>query len=599
MFMARRMIKALVLACAILLALPGILPLAGDGAYAEDMFRFTVQGIDYKIFRLDDEPADPLVNLMDGLPGHAVLFAHDVGIDAEQANKALYAGVRLILPDGSEVKTYGNDGNIENPYTLFFGLPDDVLLADCIMKVPTDDGEQQFPLGGEAPEAIIIPTQQPPLEQHPAEKPAEILPVPMPEGAFDLAAVLLAEAEAAEDPWRKAIWEAGARNVDWDGDSVSFQMRSFDPKIKELGKYADDPSAWFWGFLENAAGYDLEATLSAVDGIPDPAGLKSLRSQVRAAATNAKTEFNQRAVRVAISDQLIPEPMEKIASLEALYAEDMSVLYTDVVDAKGREGTTVYEYAPLFMAQVSQKLGVSDGPHALTLTCSCADPETLLKTAYAEALGELCMIYKANQKDEEEIADYLLEALIGSANSIRSEKTKGTSVVWTLDVDAMLNGDFGEAYADYLTAYDFSGTVSALCSAVLELPDAPALPFPKSGRIGGGSSGTKVIVKAPKDEKGRYVQLRRLDSDEVKSTLFIRPGSSATAYVPKGMYYLLIASGYTWYGEESLFGESGSYSRSTNLEVLSSEYYHTVTLQVKDGEEGNMSSFGADMEDFF
>ena len=98
--------------------------------------RFTVKGVEYMVAALQDEPVEPRENQLDGLPGHAILFGYMGGSDAEESNLALYDGVRLAAPDGKEYRTYSNAGNMENPYTLYFGLPEGMNLGDCTLKCP-------------------------------------------------------------------------------------------------------------------------------------------------------------------------------------------------------------------------------------------------------------------------------------------------------------------------------------------------------------------------------------------------------------------------------------------------------------------------------
>ena len=67
-------------------------------------------------------------------------------------------------------------------------------------------------------------------------------------------------------------------------------------------------------------------------------------------------------------------------------------------------------------------------------------------------------------------------------------------------------------------------------------------------------------------------------------------------YTPQGSYYFLIASGEMWFGEEVMFGDSGSYSRTELFEVASKRYYHTVTLMAVS--DGNMSIYQEDSSAF-
>ena len=127
------------------------------------------------------------------------------------------------------------------------------------------------------------------------------------------------------------------------------------------------------------------------------------------------------------------------------------------------------------------------------------------------------------------------------------------------------------------------------------VPDEAALAFPKAGWMSGSTRGTQVRIKAPKDSAAYYVQLRDYNTDQIAVSGFVRPGSTCTLRLPKGNYYFVMASGSVWYGEEKLFGTGTDFTKTGLFEVMSSNYYHTVTLKVV--ENGNMPIYGADEED--
>lgn len=401
-------------------------------------------------------------------------------------------------------------------------------------------------------------------------------------------------AAESTDPWAQAIYEAGAIDIHGEEGTWSFLMRSFNPLLAELGKYDDDPTAWRDQMLDNISAYDLEVTVTEDELAADSA--PSLKSAVTKAASSARSAFDDKRVRVAIADYLFPSPAGSgsapIAMPDPLSDEYIATAGSLLV--KGEEK----EYAPLFLAQVKQSLAVKGGPHALTLNCQGAKPEKLLDLARQSVYTRLSREEGANQLGEQALADAFGEALWTQALSISKSKVKDAldDYTFTLDIDDLKDAYAGVDYVDYINEYDHARYLSILVSDVGELPDYPALDFPKSGRIEGGQKGTKVIFKAPSDGRGRYVQVRNEESDELQATLFIRPGSSATVYVPRGMNYFLVASGEIWFGPEHLFGDAGGYSRTESIEIMSSKYYHTITLSISEG--GNMSSYSADPSDF-
>jgi uncharacterized protein YceK len=223
----------------------------------------------------------------------------------------------------------------------------------------------------------------------------------------------------------------------------------------------------------------------------------------------------------------------------------------------------------------------------------------LMQNAYLSALHRLSRLEGAKELAEGEVASVFMEELSAQAAAL---KKKGSEKLdFTINLDTLFLPDYayaGDGYNDFL--YDFSDAFSArlqdLTGAVSDFPDYPAVDFPKSGRLSGSSKGTKVIYKIPSDGAARFLQMRKVDSDELAVSAFIRPGEKATVRVPKGMYYILLASGEIWYGEEHLFGDSGSYARTEDIEIMGSNYYHTITLG--GAENGNMASYGADPSEF-
>ncbi|MEA4898715.1 MAG: hypothetical protein VB115_10775 [Christensenellaceae bacterium] len=786
-------------------------------AHAEGDVAFTVGGVVYTVCRLDDAPALALPNRLDGHEGHAVAFSYTVpAAQAKDANAQLYSNTWLLQPDGREVHVYSNADNLGNPYELYFGLSDGVLLNECVLAVRTDDGEKLFALSDDAkaafeargtaypiaeagaqPEPAAAPAEEPggmseetdalqafagdwvgstgnidlsftvnadgtglyTFEQNgytesydvalsaasetftvdiPADnklgivtceggyqyadgaltldvrttfksgrvfeytipcrrveasneptafhddqfKPAlpehasvtfegtaydirvtdialddngnrsitidgfgealhirsgktiahiqlemlaggttykwsnlsvkngratfsfdtalypetiyaysydddtrvemrvaaEAAPAadapapeaaPTAEPAADMTEAVsnllseLAQSEAA-DPWRLAIYQAGAQTVTGDGQALSFLLRSFNPGLDRLGNYDADKKAYLDGLLSNVRAYGLEVKLALEDGAIGADAKETIRDAVGKAASAAKTAFDQKAVRIAIADYLFPAHEDADA-----------------------------ERAPLFRAQAKQSLSVAGGPHALSLRCSGANPEKLLEAARTNAYAAFAKVSGANQSESAAIREAFLSALAARAAEV--QKKPDEEFTLTLDIDDLAQDEVGD-YDAYLKRYAFDEALDALADQVYGLPDVPAQEFPKSGRVSGSTKGTKVIVKAPDDQKGRYIQLRHDDTGEVAVTGFIRSGKSCTVRVPKGQYHILVASGATWYGEKALFGDAGSYSRTEAFEVLGGNYYHTITLGgVTDG---NMSSYGADPSDF-
>lgn len=465
--------------------------------------------------------------------------------------------------------------------------PAKAVTVDAVSGVILGEEETSSPAAEPEPMAEPEPAQEPApaSEVAPEAEPTQAA-VPA-SGGYDIAALLGELREAASDPWEQAIYGAGADTISQNDESITFALRSYDPKLKSLPKYEDDQQLWLDSLFENVRTHDLELTLALANGEADSASLKSLKSKVAAAAKEAKAGFDQKSVRVALAELLLPTPVHDDAAASG-WGEIDAVYHELVSSNPAFEGLDSVQFTPLFYAQTKQTLNVKDGPHALTLNCTGANPEELIEDARKSLLDRLSKVYKSNEMGEYEIEEAFADTLAEKAAAIRKKGSYAYAL--TLDIDAVMEGDFGADYAAYMQSFDPEPALISLISDVQALPDAPAQPFPKSGRISGSKSGTKVIIKAPKDDMGRYVQMRNSDSDEMTVDLFITSGGSATVYVPQGMYYLLIASGETWYGVEGLFGDNGSYSETAETEILSKKYYHTLTLNAG---EGDISMYGS------
>ena len=402
---------------------------------------------------------------------------------------------------------------------------------------------------------------------------------------------LSALAEETKDPWQKAIYQAGAENLSLDNNVLAFYLRGFAPNLKSLPKQAENPEGWLSGFFDNVSAHNLEASLTLTDGEPTKNSVTKLKSTVKNAADKAKQAFGQQSVKTALLNLLFPVPYKDAAAFKK---GTISPACERWLSWMGLEEDKLLPYSALLYAQTNRQLNVNKGPHALEYSVKATAPDRVLAQGKQVAMDAVSKIALANAMDSEQLQHQFHQGLLTAASTLR--KSAQDKQVFSVNVDDLALGSTGEDYATFLQAFMPTDTFDDLESAVRELPDYPALEYPKSGRISGAKSGTKIILKVPKDEYARYIQIRSVSNDELLVDLFIRPGGTATVRAPRGMAYLLLALGTTWYGEEALFGEESILSRTEDMEILSSDYYHTITLGgVTDG---NLSSWGAS-EDMF
>lgn len=398
-------------------------------------------------------------------------------------------------------------------------------------------------------------------------------------------------AEESKDEWQKAIYRAGVENLTEENGQLTFFLRNFSPDVKNLPKQKDDPNGWLEGFFTNVASCRMEATLTIEDGMPTKKSENKLKSDVRSAAEKAKAAFSQQAVKNALLDLLFPEPYKDQAAFKQGTLSDGFKRWWSL---KGMEEGKEQVWAALMYAQASRQLNLNKGPHALEVSVRFTPPDTLLAQGEAAALKEVSKIARANIMEQEALMSAFVNALGSSAAKMRREEKERK--VFTVDIDYLFVSETDNEYQGFLNTYTYHDAFDRLEVAVRTLPDYPAQDYPKNGRLSGSTSGTKIIVKAPKDDLARYLQLRSGADDSLLVSLFIRPGGSATVRARQGDAYFLIAAGNTWYGEEGIFGPDSSYSMTDTFEVMSSRYYHTITLEPV--EEGNMRMWGVDPDRF-
>lgn len=465
-----------------------------------------------------------------------------------------------------------------NSASVIAAAPEEIAPTLESPKVSADPGPAEITLPSAATEPPVIP----------------VLPNAMNDIDAQLDTLMNECAASAKNEWQRSIYEAGLEDVVLDGETITFFLRSFNPGLKSLGTYADGQADYVLRMMDNAKAYDLSSKLILKDGVFTAKSVAAFKSKVAAAAETSQTAFGEKRVLVAIKDWLFPTPAKTVKKAEDILAtEEFFRLRGDQLGFYSSDDS-FREYAPLYYGQASQTLSTKKGPHHLVMNCLGISPEELLQTAQSKAFNLLYTQPHANEKSEDEIKQVFISELAAAAKSLRPKAAEKFSV--SLDADTLAQEEAPEDYSQYINRYQYEDTFENLVSQVEALPDYPAQAFPPSGRLFGSNKGTKIIIKAPKDEFGRYIELCEYYTDKLTATGFIGPGKSCTFYAPKGDYIFKIYSGETWYGEEVKFSEDSYPSFSELFEVASSNYYHTVTLQTM--EDGNFSVYDYDPRDF-
>lgn len=398
-----------------------------------------------------------------------------------------------------------------------------------------------------------------------------------------LNALLLKQAESSTDPWIQAVYSAGVRNVKVSADSVTFSLRSFDPRVKELGAFAKaaDGRAWLRSALENASRYDLELTLPLEGGVLTKKAESTLAAAVKKAAAAAKQGFGGKDMAAALSMRFFPVPVEgKVTDASVLLTP--SAAFTDWYDAAGlaETGLSPEDLSIVCYAQKSQTLNAKAGPHRLELTCSGTEPALLTRDCVPAVLDRLAFAPASSRPPLDRPETAVREVLADAA--LKSHTKPAGKFTFSLDVDELAEGKNPAGYLELLSGFSLSGTVDKVRSTAEMLPDEAASPMPKAGRITGPASGTKVHFDLRADADPVYVELRSLEQNEVTASAFVYPGKRVTVAVPAGYYRIAFCTGPYWFGTETLFSEAGTYYVSESTQVLGTKYTHVYTLDPED-----------------
>lgn len=407
------------------------------------------------------------------------------------------------------------------------------------------------------------------------------------------------KAAEAQDPWVRFVYAQGISELTAPFDTfdtqrgkplaVQFMLCSGDPKFKVLGKYdGSDPAAYLAAAAEQLKIADFKAKLNlkvtqSESGytVEYAKGAEALLEKAaKSAAAKGRKAMSGKTMLAVITDYLAPSPIaaspKKVTTLNGEHtpAFEQFLERNSGVKTAGLSAATFYTIK-------GQKLDCTGGPEALKLAFSVADMSALADDAYLSLYSDYCYDVDAKSYTYEQLEEQFERAVEKLAIAYKRGKQKGLDCSLTLDLFAP---DARRSYADYQPTDDpasaalikFSN-VFGLSSAIQELPDDPALEFPKSGVVSGKSKGTKVILR--NRNKAVALCLTFINEGSGNETVvFVRPNEKATIYLPKGYYTIEQQFGVVWYGPEHRFGNVSATETEKNFHVLGSDYYHTLTF---------------------
>ena len=413
-----------------------------------------------------------------------------------------------------------------------------------------------------------------------------------------LNALLLKQADAADDPWEKAIYEAGARDIDMEGEQLSFSLRTFDPRLEEMSPYSQEENldSWLSQALYHTAESPLKVTVNVYKGILTHTSMNNLKKEVKAAAARAREAFENENLQEAIFRLLAPSPLAgKAKTAEDLVTPDSAFEdWTYMALSHTGQEITPQALAPLFYPVKNRRLITEDGPNGLRVEFTGVDAPKALHDTAQKVLDDLAFARQKDRPDEAPQAT-LRKALANAALTEKADTLLSFPVPipadpWTLHL-------IPQEFQDYLRSYDYEETAERLTESAEQLPAIAARSMPKNGRLSGGTSGAStVILKVSENSRPTYVCIRSASSGKVVATAFIHPGKQVSMDVSPGKYYIDFCSGPYWYGEEDLFANAGSYTNMDDPVTFQRNYSHTYILETSD--EGTIGVHNVDPEEF-
>ncbi len=398
-------------------------------------------------------------------------------------------------------------------------------------------------------------------------------------------AFLASQAGSQKDAWLVATLQSGAEGVAVSEHVYSFTLCAYDPDIKGLGSYAkaDDKAAWRQKMLANVSGHNLQVSVAIQDdGSVAQKDAQRFLNAVKQAVRTAKNAFTGKDMNSALSDLLFCAPTaERKPSAASLLSPDASFsAWTEQNPVLG-EHPDQKQWAALFHVQRNMKYSIKNGPHELALTWDGADPEQLLRQAYHAASADLTAKSRNERTPEDALPEFFDEKLAETA--IKMKQGRLVRQKATVDLMRLGQGEYPSAYISYLDDYTYSEMLEKLCEDYALLPEEASQPFPKTGKLTvAPKKGRTVSVSIPEDGVSAYVQLRDADTGVIISDAFIAAGKNVNMKATEGIYFVQYATGTAWYGQEALFGPTGSYAASDEF-ILGKK---KLTLSVMQNQAG-------------
>ena len=129
---------------------------------------------------------------------------------------------------------------------------------------------------------------------------------------------LKTQSSKSKEPWEKAIYESGAKEICVHDGSLSFRIQSYNPRISDISE--EDPAAFLTAVSDNAAQYDHVVTVQLEKGKITSKVKKAMETEMKKTAAESKKAYGDKVLLQNLRTVYFPAPTGKTKKPDQLAA---------------------------------------------------------------------------------------------------------------------------------------------------------------------------------------------------------------------------------------------------------------------------------------
>ena len=142
--------------------------------------------------------------------------------------------------------------------------------------------------------------------------------IPSPYSA--LPKLMKTQSEKSKEPWEKAIYESGSREIRVQNGELSFRIRSYNPNLSGISGLEDDPVAYLTAVSENAIRYEHLITVPLDKGKIGSKAEKAILAGIKKTAVASKKAYSDKTLLAKLKEVYFPAPAGKIQGADRIAA---------------------------------------------------------------------------------------------------------------------------------------------------------------------------------------------------------------------------------------------------------------------------------------